>query len=119
MEAFEATYKNELNRHGYAFQYSVIRKAEELYAANQSRWAFKAAEFPVQVRGRNTHIDFIFEHCDKPIFLVGECKRVNPALSNWCFTRSPYTRRNAQNTKLTIQSTWITETASQRVLAWD
>jgi hypothetical protein len=113
---FEAVYRQELNRHGYAFQNSVIRAAQELFATGKSPWLFKAAEFPVSVRGRVTHIDFILEHRDKQLFLIGECKRANPALSNWCFARSAFTRHNPHDTKLIIQNTWQSETDSSRVL---
>ena len=84
-----------LNRHGYGFHYSVLRLAHELSEENKTGWVFKAAEFPVQVPGGpGTRIDFVlqFRHC--PIYLLGECKRANPALRNWCFVRAPYVRRN-------------------------
>jgi hypothetical protein len=51
-----------------------------------------------------------------PLYLIGECKRVNPAFSIWCFARSDFTRRNPYNTKLIIQKAWQTETASQRIV---
>jgi hypothetical protein len=113
---FEAVYRQELNRHGYAFQNSVIRTAVELFEQRKSPWVFRAAEFPVSVRGKVTHIDFIFEHNTQPLYLIGECKRVNPAFSTWCFARSSFTRRNPNNTKLIIQTTWRSETASKTVL---
>ncbi|MBI4488152.1 MAG: hypothetical protein HY694_03625 [Deltaproteobacteria bacterium] len=116
MTEFGAVYRQELNRHGYPFQNSVIRAAKELFEAGKSPWIFRAAEFPVSVRGKVTHIDFILEHRDNPLYLIGECKRVNPALSNWCFARSLFTRRNPQETKLIIQSIWQSERASHTVL---
>jgi len=116
MTEFDAIYRNELNRHGYPFQNSVMRAATELFEAGKSPWIFRAAEFPVSVRGKGTHIDFIFEHRDKPIFLIGECKRANPALSNWCFAHSAFTVRNTQNSKLIIQAAWLSGTATNRFL---
>jgi hypothetical protein len=116
MSEFEDVYRQELNRHGYAFQNSVIRAAKELFESGRSPWIFRDAEFPVSVRGRVTHIDFILEHRERPLYLISECKRVNPALSNWCFARSPFTRRNPQDTKLIIQNVWQSQTASHTIL---
>jgi hypothetical protein len=116
MTEFEAVYRQELNRHGYPFQNSIIRAAKELFEAGNSPWIFRAAEFPVSVRGRVTHIDFILEHRDKSLYLIGECKRVNPGLSNWCFARTLFTTRNPKDTKLIIQNTWQSERASHTVL---
>lgn len=87
-----------LSRHGYGFQFSVIRKAHELVSKGRSVWRFVASEFPVEVQGAGTRIDFILRR-DRtadgfdttPVFLLAECKRANPALSNWCFIRSRYT----------------------------
>lgn len=85
-----------LNRHGYGFHYSVLRLAHELSNQNRSDWHFKVAEFPVQVPdGPGTRIDFVLRQGSRAIYLIAECKRANPALSNWCFVRAPYVRRNA------------------------
>jgi hypothetical protein len=88
-----------LNIHGYGFHYAVLRKAHDLYENKKSKWVFEAAEFPVTVGGFDTRIDFILRSQDPfdvywDCFLVAECKRINPALSNWCFVRTPYIRRN-------------------------
>ena len=88
-----------LNSHGYGFHHSVIKRARELFTAGESPWDFVAAEVPVEVRGAGTRIDFILKRPstgpDKPdYYLLVECKRANPALSNWCFVRAPYVRPN-------------------------
>ena len=99
-EKIEVGLKKILSAHGYGFHYAVLRKAKELYDQRKSKWAFEVAEFPVTVRGVDTRIDFILRAQDDTIpvywdcFLVAECKRVNPALSDWCFVRTPYVRRN-------------------------
>jgi hypothetical protein len=116
MTDFDDIYLNELNRHGYPFQNSVMRTAQELFETGKSRWVFKATEFPASVRERVTHIDFILAHLDKPLFLIAECKRVNPALSNWCFARNAFTVRNPRNSRLIIQAAWLSGTASNRFL---
>lgn len=88
-----------LSAHGYGFHYAVLRNAMELYHQRKSKWIFEVAEFPVTVRGVDTRIDFILKAQDPSgvywdCFLVAECKRVNPALSDWCFVHTPYVRRN-------------------------
>ena len=99
-EKIEVGLKKILSAHGYGFHYAVLRKAKELYDQRKSKWAFEVAEYPVTVRGVDTRIDFILRAQDDTIpvywdcFLVAECKRVNPALSDWCFVRTPYVRRN-------------------------
>jgi hypothetical protein len=91
-----------LGRHGYGFQFSVLRKAHEMADAQRSAWRFVASEFPVEVQGASTRVDFImrrrkaFSGFDSSlIFLLAECKRANPKLSNWCFVRSRYTHDQA------------------------
>jgi hypothetical protein len=83
-----------LDRHGYGFQYRVLKRIEELFMKG-SAWIFYAAEFPVEVRGCSTRIDFVLCHKDENLYLVAECKRANPALSDWCFVKIPYVRRGA------------------------
>lgn len=91
-------FKKSLDRHGYGFHYSVLKVAKELYQRNKSKWIFEVAEFPVDIQGKGTRIDFILKLHRYPqepdIYLLAECKRANPALSNWCFARAPYVRRN-------------------------
>jgi hypothetical protein len=96
-----------INSHGHAFQVAVLRRAEELYERQVSKWVFEAAEMPVSVQGVSTRVDFILwqrrwsgQGADK--FLVAECKRANPALSNWCFVKAPYIRRNPEAGSLIV-----------------
>ena len=80
-----------LNQHGYGFQYALIRYLRE----KGMNWYLEATEFPVEVSAtfiaatKDTRIDFVFRYGARNIFLVAECKRANPALSNWCFVRAP------------------------------
>jgi len=83
-------FRKVLNRHGYGFHYRVMDEAGRLYDSQRSRWLFAVSEFPVTVRGRDARIDFILRHADRNMYLIAECKRVNSALSNWCFARAPY-----------------------------
>ena len=35
-----------INIHGHAFQYAVLKTAENLFKENASPWVFEASEFP-------------------------------------------------------------------------
>lgn len=89
-----AHFSKTLDKHGYGFHYAVIRRAQELSETQSSHWVFEAAEFPVQVRQHPTRIDLLLRHARANVLLVGECKRANPAVANWCFARAPFSRRN-------------------------
>jgi hypothetical protein len=98
-EQIEEGLRKVLNAHGYGFHYAILRKAYNLHCEGKSKWVFEAAEYPVAVKGFDTRIDFIlrtsYEYSPPgSCFLVAECERVNPALSHWCFVRTPYIRRN-------------------------
>lgn len=98
-KAFEQT----LNRHGYSFQYSVVKAAENLYP-HGSPWQFEATEFPVEVQGSPTRIDILLKHRGElSFYLLAECKRANPALSNWCFARAPYVHPYMPNNALILE----------------
>lgn len=83
-----------LNGHGYPFHYAVVRRAIELNETEKSEWAFEACEFPVNVRGAATRIDFILQSRHRtPYMLIAECKRADPKFSKWCFIRARFVRR--------------------------
>jgi len=84
-----------LGSHGHAFQYAVLRRAQELFDKGRSTWVFDVAEFPVEGTDKPIHIDFILSNRSNNVYLVIECKRVDPAVGNWCFLKLPYTRRDA------------------------
>ncbi|HEV7487338.1 MAG TPA: hypothetical protein VGQ65_16825 [Thermoanaerobaculia bacterium] len=90
----EHEFVNVVNRHGYAFQFAVLQRAKQLYEESKSPFRFEVSEFPVQVRGAHTRIDFILKKREGKLLLISECKRANPALSNWCFVRAPFVRGN-------------------------
>lgn len=99
IDEIKAHFRQSLNSHGYGFQYSVLKLAANLVDQGKSTWGLVAAEFPVAVNGVNTHIDFILKNLsyrsdNSTTFFISECKRANPALSNWCFIKAPYIRRN-------------------------
>jgi hypothetical protein len=94
MREIKDQFERELNRHGYGFQYRVLEHIRQLHAKKQSSWVFEAAEFPAEVQGKGTRIDFILKFKETRLFILGECKRINPKFSNWCFIKAPYVRRN-------------------------
>ncbi|MDB2620176.1 hypothetical protein N9X87_00055 [bacterium] len=83
-----------LNNHGYAFHRAVLKFAAQLLTDKKSSWCGFVNEFPVECENwkfsNPTRIDLILEHATDPILLVGECKRVNPALANWTFLKTPF-----------------------------
>jgi hypothetical protein len=87
-----------LNSHGHGFHYRIIKEADDLFCQNvgpaAQKWGFEVAEFPLEAGGKNTRVDLILQSRETPVYLVVECKRANPAYSNWCFARAPYVRRN-------------------------
>jgi hypothetical protein len=111
LPAPSSVFEKHLNRHGYAFQYSVIRRADELFRENKSPWVFEASEFPVEVQGSHARIDFVLskrtDSVPEPVrYLVAECKRADPALGSWLFARAPYVRRGDTREELLVDSVW-------------
>jgi hypothetical protein len=111
------SFEEALDKHGYGFHYAVLKKTIDLHDADPKRYAFffEASEFPVGAGGNNTKIDFVLHHSSllrysdsAPIwsrmFLLAECKRANPALSNWCFIRAPFTRRTVYANPLVLEA---------------
>lgn len=84
-----------LNMHGHGFHYAVLRRVEQLFSNGQISWVFDGAEFPVVAGHETTHIDIILRSRSYKNYLIGECKRVDPARGNWCFVKAPYTWRNS------------------------
>ena len=82
-----------INIHGHAFQYAVLKIAKNLYEEDISPWTFEVAEFPVLNKNTPLHIDFILRNKHDQSSLIVECKRCDPAISNWCFIKTPYVSR--------------------------
>lgn len=92
-----------LNRHGYGFQYAVIKEAARAYYEGASQWLFEVAEFPVAVRDENTRVDFVLRKLQSRTFLVCECKRADPSRSDWCFATAPYVARDERLKNLMVE----------------
>lgn len=95
--SFEST----LNMHGHSFHQAVLRRQEELKnKTRKSNWNLFGMEVPVVCKNETTHIDIVNEDRsrsrsgNRDYYLVGECKRVNPAKGHWCFSNSKYSWRN-------------------------
>lgn len=101
-----------LNQHGYPFHQTVLKIAEDARVKRRSYWRVKASEFPVEVRGYGTRIDVILEHDNPWVLLLAECKRANPALSNWCFSRASWTPCGASTKQLFIEGIVQTQTGA-------
>jgi len=101
-EQFTQSFAKVLNRHGYGFQFSILRKADELIKQRKCVWELEACEFPVEVQGAGTRIDFVRSRPPRRrnttfLYLVAECKRANPALSRWCFVKAPYKHSSSED----------------------
>jgi len=103
-----AIFESALNRQGHPFQHAVIRRAHELNDERRSPWVFEVSEFPVEVQGHHTRIDFVLSRWREAAgpfqFLVGECKRTNPSLSDWLFARAPYVHRGGVSREILVEA---------------
>jgi hypothetical protein len=99
-EQVSASLRKVLNGHGHGFHYAVVRRAAELRLKRESPWIFEGTEIPVVVREETTHVDLVLKTRSNLTYLVGECKRADPAKARWCFARSPYTWRDPNNEEL-------------------
>jgi len=82
--------EKQFNSHGYGFTSAVIAKCDELSMYNKHFWRMPTPEFPVQINGADTKIDFILRHTHFPGYLIAECKKVDNRYSSWCFFKDPY-----------------------------
>lgn len=99
-EQISADLRKVLNTHGHGFHYAVVRRAAELRSNRESSWIFEGTEIPVVVREETTHVDLVLRTRSNLTYLVGECKRADPAKARWCFARSPYTWRDPANEEI-------------------
>jgi hypothetical protein len=105
-----------LNRHGYGFQYSVLKEAERLARQGESPWGLSVFEFPVEVQGSGTRIDFVLKNRRQPLYMVAECKRANPALSNWCFARVPESLIKPSRQEVFVEAACVPDIGAWRTM---
>jgi hypothetical protein len=102
----------QLNIHGYGFQYAILNIANKCLKDRKSPWIFEVSEFPVEINGTSTHIDFILRNSNEPFFLIAECNRADPALSNWCFVKTPFVSRKNDGGERIVREVLINRNAS-------
>lgn len=105
---FRAIFQAALNREGHPFQYAVLRRAHELNDELLSPWHFETSEFPVEVQGVPTRLDFVLSRREEALpapicLLVGECKRANPSLADWVFVKAPYVGRGGTTRDVMVE----------------
>jgi len=82
--------KKTLDIHGHGFHFAVLSRMNAMSEQGQIPWRLHGTEFPVINKGETTHADFILDDAMKS-YLIGECKRADPARANWCFVKAPFT----------------------------
>jgi hypothetical protein len=89
-----AALREHLTKHGHAFHARVIDEIRRLHIEHRTVWRPEVYEFPAQVQGRDTRIDCILTapERDDRFWVLAECKRMDPALKDWCFYRMPFIR---------------------------
>lgn len=90
-----------LNIHGFAFNYAVIDSIAAL-AKKGIIWQFVGTEVPLTLNGEEIHADLVYFNPSRNIYIVGECKRPDPALAHWCFARSVYAFGHGDNLRPTV-----------------
>jgi hypothetical protein len=103
---------HQLNIHGYGFQYAILNVAKKCFEDQISPWIFEVSEFPVEINGASTHIDFILRNSNEPFFIIAECKRADPAVSNWCFVKTPFVSRQTDGKERIVREVLISRKAS-------
>ena len=105
------TVRAAFGRHGYGFQYAVIRECRQLEGKKQSVFYPDGVEYPVQLNGADLHIDFLLR--SRNALLTIECKRVDPAFGTWCFARSSDVAPNSLEPKRVVLETLLREDESR------
>ena len=90
-QKLEKAFTHSLNTHGFSFQYAVLKEAEVCFRREEVALGFRKSSrvSGTSVKETPTHTDFILKNNLEPFYIVGECKRANPALLNWCFVKAP------------------------------
>jgi hypothetical protein len=121
---WERDFVSTLNQHGYAFHFRTLRAAQAANEERRSRWIFQVSEFPVEVRGRHSRVDYVLQmapgqpQLGAPMFytfLVVECKRANPTYKRWCFARAPYVRRNGSKESMLVEQVVFDNNTGQTI----
>lgn len=65
----ETGFRKALDQNGYSFQYAVLELIQDA-AGHGVPWRPVAPEFGVEVRGRDTRVDFILQHRSERMYMV-------------------------------------------------
>lgn len=91
------SFLSELNKHGHGFAAKVLAEChghqQVVEHWSKSEWLARSREYPVALAGRDFHIDGLLQlrvasATPAMRYAVLECKRVDPALKDWCFIRA-------------------------------
>jgi hypothetical protein len=93
-EGIDDAFRKALNVHGYGFHYATLKAVEDA-SGGPHNWHVSVCEFGVEVRGRDTRVDLVIQKGRQPFYLIGECKRANPAVAHWCFARASWPRADS------------------------
>lgn len=79
--------RKQIDSHGHSFQLSLAAHLREESLQRNIFFRIEAEEVAVEAGDKPTHIDFVMSNFAHTCWLVCECKRSDPAISNWCFAR--------------------------------
>jgi hypothetical protein len=109
--------KEAFARHGFGFQFAVVRECERLRQSRKSTWWPDATEFPVEVNGTHLHIDLVLRN--PAACMAIECKRVNPAYGVWAFARSAFSERDSsRSSQVALEQVGFDRSANQVFVRW-
>jgi hypothetical protein len=85
-----------INSHGHAFQAKILAVIPSFRIPSpKGNWQLQINEFPVELKGKEFHIDGIFRFVHETLyqppearFAIVECKRKNIEYGEWCFANS-------------------------------
>lgn len=81
-------FSDALNKHGYAFQYSLAEEIGSLSNQGKIPWNPPLPEIPITGNFKSSRIDLLIPHKSGQLMLACECKRINPAFNSWFFAKA-------------------------------
>lgn len=102
-ESLATGLRKTLDSHGHSFHYAVLEHLKALREQGRSQWVFLVSEFPSTTEHQSSRVDFVLQCSGKELLLVGECKRPNASLANWCFVKAPYRVRGESSRQYVVE----------------
>lgn len=84
----QAGFRKAFSLHGFGLQYAAAATISRYSSGFGQRLNFVGAEVPVSIGGKETHADLVFRDPRIRGYLLIECKKTDPAVSEWCFAPS-------------------------------